>query len=185
MLNRYLLGDARLHRRVQAATRVLAYLIRRAPRPASLEQLVRDTGLAERAAAATCEALRGAGLIGNEFQAEIAQHMPAGQRGGWTLRCDPAMVTLETVFIALAGPLVQLRDARAPAEADLFCRSADLFISQATLNINVALLAHLRQFTLSQIGLTSAARWQPLPMPRKRRLNPSAAPAADAITAFQ
>lgn len=185
MLTRYLMGDARLHRRVQAATRVLAYLIRRAPRAACQEQLVRDTGLAERTAVSICEALQIAGLIGPEFQPEIQQHMPSGPQGGWVLRCDPAVVTLETVFVALAGPLIQQKEPRSMGEADLFCRAADLFMNQATLNINAALLAHLRQFTLSQIGLTSAARWQPAPMRRNRRLNSVPTPAAEFITALQ
>ena len=89
-----ILGSAGLHEQLCLSSCILAELLRRAPSPVSIEQLVHEVGHPLDEVERMCARLHGNGLL---------QTDPA-REGMWRLAGDPARITLADLFSALLSP---------------------------------------------------------------------------------
>lgn len=143
MLNQYMLGNQNLHDRLYLATGILGKLVSKAPGSLSIKDLSPDPGNRQQSLVAICRTLSRAGLLQEATDDQ-------GTRS-WVLSCQPRTTTLEDVFNAIMFDGKRKR--RSPfnnRECRLIHGDAELFLMQATMNVNDALLKHLRLFTLDR-----------------------------------
>lgn len=146
-----ILGDGVLHDRLFATTDILAKLVSRAPRAASIAQIEAATGRSSREIGRLCQGLARAGLVRQEGA------------GNWALACHPAAVTLEDVYRCVLAET----PARKPARSAAMERAAsdvDVLVMQAMIAINQSVFKHLRQFSLDRLKISAAGMF---PAPRR------------------
>ena len=86
-----ILGSPGLHEELCLSSCILAELLRQAPAPVAIEQLVREVGHPLDEVEHMCARLHGNGLLQTD----------PGAEGMWRLAGDPASITLADLFSAL------------------------------------------------------------------------------------